>query len=39
MSTRNMEIAFTPAVKAIQSRLGSRAIYAGVEQRGGCRIN
>ncbi|MCO6407204.1 pyridoxamine 5'-phosphate oxidase family protein [Hoeflea alexandrii] len=29
------DIAFTPTVKAIQSRKGSRATYAGMEQRGG----
>lgn len=29
------DIAFTPAVKAIQARLGSRAAYARLEQRGG----
>ena len=29
------DIAFTPAVKAIQKRLGSRRIYEKVEQRGG----
>ncbi len=29
------DIAFTPSVKAVQERLGSREIYAGVEQRGG----
>ncbi len=30
-----IEIAFTPAVKAIQTRLGSRAAYARLERRGG----
>ena len=29
------DVAFTPAVKAIQTRKGSRAGYAGVEKRGG----
>lgn len=29
------DIAFTPAVKAQQVRLGSRASYAGLEERGG----
>jgi predicted pyridoxine 5'-phosphate oxidase superfamily flavin-nucleotide-binding protein len=29
------DVAFTPAVKAIQSRKGSRELYAGVEERGG----
>ena len=29
------DIAFTPTVKAIQDRKGSRATYAGMEQRGG----
>ena len=37
MQNRNSGIAFTPAVKAIQSRLGSREIYAGMEHRGGFR--
>lgn len=31
------DIAFTPTVKAIQSRKGSRPAYAGMEQRGGWR--
>ncbi|MCW5704380.1 MAG: pyridoxamine 5'-phosphate oxidase family protein [Xanthobacteraceae bacterium] len=31
------DIAFTPAVKAIQTRKGSREAYAGVEARGGWR--
>lgn len=31
------DIAFTPTVKAIQERLGSRASYAKMEQRGGWR--
>jgi hypothetical protein len=29
------DIAFTPTVKAIQARLGSRTVYARLEQRGG----
>lgn len=31
------DIAFTPTVKAIQERKGSRALYAGMERRGGWR--
>jgi len=31
------DVAFTPAVKAIQARKGSRDTYAQVEQRGGWR--
>ena len=31
------DIAFTPTVKAIQQRKGSRSAYAGMEQRGGWR--
>ena len=31
------DVAFTPAVKAIQTRKGSRDGYAEVEQRGGWR--
>ncbi len=31
------DVAFTPAVKAIQTRKGSRAAYARVEERGGWR--
>ncbi|MDO9060259.1 MAG: pyridoxamine 5'-phosphate oxidase family protein, partial [Bradyrhizobium sp.] len=31
------DVAFTPAVKAIQARKGSRDAYARVEQRGGWR--
>src|ERR1700690_1435373 len=31
------DVAFTPAVKAVQARKGSRAAYAHVEERGGCR--
>lgn len=34
-SDPSSDIAFTPTVKAIQSRKGSRATYAGMEQRGG----
>ncbi|PHR18973.1 MAG: pyridoxamine 5'-phosphate oxidase [Hoeflea sp.] len=34
-SAPSSDIAFTPTVKAIQSRKGSRATYAGIEQRGG----
>ena len=34
-SRPSSDIAFTPTVKAIQSRKGSRATYAGMEQRGG----
>ncbi len=29
------DIAFTPAVKAVQERLGSRAGYARMEEKGG----
>jgi len=29
------DIAFTPAVKVVQERLGSRAGYARMEERGG----
>ena len=32
------DVAFTPAVKAVQARKGSRDAYAHVEQRGGWRI-
>ncbi|MDJ0973415.1 MAG: pyridoxamine 5'-phosphate oxidase family protein [Planctomycetota bacterium] len=32
---RSTDLAFTPAVKSIQTRLGSRSIYEGVERRGG----
>jgi len=35
--TFSSDVAFTPAVKAIQTRKGSRARYADVEQRGGWR--
>jgi hypothetical protein len=31
------DVAFTPAVKAVQARKGSRAAYADVEERGGWR--
>ena len=34
MSTYVSDIAFTPAVKAAQERLGSRKAYANVEKRG-----
>ena len=36
-STFSSDVAFTPAVKAIQARKGSRDAYAQVEQRGGWR--
>ncbi len=35
MTRPSSDIAFTPAVKAIQSQKGSRASYARMEQRGG----
>jgi uncharacterized protein len=35
--TCSSDVAFTPAVKAIQARKGSRDAYADVEQRGGWR--
>src|SRR5258708_954581 len=35
--TYSSDVAFTPAVKAIQARKGSRDAYADVEQRGGWR--
>ena len=35
--TYSSDVAFTPAVKAIQTRKGSREAYANVEQRGGWR--
>jgi predicted pyridoxine 5'-phosphate oxidase superfamily flavin-nucleotide-binding protein len=35
--TSPSDIAFTPTVKAIQDRKGSRTAYAGMEQRGGWR--
>ena len=35
--TYSSDVAFTPAVKAIQTRKGSRESYAHVEERGGWR--
>ena len=35
--TYSSDVAFTPTVKAIQARKGSRDAYAHVEQRGGWR--
>ncbi len=35
--TYSSDVAFTPAVKTIQARKGSRDAYAHVEQRGGWR--
>src|SRR5436189_5989122 len=35
--TYSSDVAFTPAVKAIQARKGSRESYAHVEERGGWR--
>ena len=35
--TYSSDVAFSPAVKAIQARKGSRQAYAGVEARGGWR--
>jgi len=35
--TSSSDVAFTPAVKAIQARKGSRKAYADLEQRGGWR--
>src|SRR5437899_10691877 len=35
--THSSDVAFTPAVKAIQTRKGSREAYANVEARGGWR--
>ena len=35
--TYSSDVGFTPAVKAIQARKGSREIYAHVEERGGWR--
>ena len=32
---QHSDIAFTPSVKAVQARLGSRKGYASMEQRGG----
>jgi predicted pyridoxine 5'-phosphate oxidase superfamily flavin-nucleotide-binding protein len=37
LRTYSSDVAFTPAVKEIQSRKGSREAYAHVEQRGGWR--
>jgi uncharacterized protein len=37
MSTPSSDIAFTPTVKAIQARRGSREAYERLEQRGGFR--
>jgi predicted pyridoxine 5'-phosphate oxidase superfamily flavin-nucleotide-binding protein len=37
ISTFSSDVAFTPAVKAIQARKGSREAYARVEQHGGWR--
>jgi len=37
MSSASSDIAFTPAVKAVQARRGSRGVYAKVEARGGFR--
>ncbi len=37
MPTPSSDIAFTPAVKAVQSRRGSRAAYADMEAQGGFR--
>ena len=37
MNAFTSDVAFTPAVKAIQSRKGSREAYARVEERGGWR--
>ena len=36
--TISSDVAFTPAVKAVQARKGSREAYANVEERGGWRI-
>jgi uncharacterized protein len=35
--TYSSDVAFTPAVKAVQTRKGSREAYARVEQNGGWR--
>ena len=35
MTTRTSDVAFTPAVKAQQARLGSRAAYGRMEEKGG----
>jgi predicted pyridoxine 5'-phosphate oxidase superfamily flavin-nucleotide-binding protein len=37
MATPSSDVAFTPAVKAIQTSRGSRAAYARMEERGGFR--
>jgi predicted pyridoxine 5'-phosphate oxidase superfamily flavin-nucleotide-binding protein len=37
LQTYSSDVAFTPAVKAIQARKGSREAYAQVEERGGWR--
>ena len=37
VQTYSSDVAFTPAVKAIQTRKGSRDAYANVEERGGWR--
>jgi predicted pyridoxine 5'-phosphate oxidase superfamily flavin-nucleotide-binding protein len=37
MSTSTTDVAFTPSVKALQERRGSRATYEKVEKRGGWR--
>jgi predicted pyridoxine 5'-phosphate oxidase superfamily flavin-nucleotide-binding protein len=37
LRTPTTEVAFTPAVKAVQERLGSRALYARLESKGGWR--
>jgi uncharacterized protein len=37
IQTYSSDVAFTPAVKAVQTRKGSREAYASVEQRGGWR--
>ena len=35
MKPRVSDVAFTPSVKAVQERLGSRKSYASMEERGG----
>ena len=35
--TYSSDLAFTPAVKAVQTRKGARELFAGVEERGGFR--
>ena len=37
MASHTSDVAFSPAVKAAQSRLGSRGGYARMEQKGGWR--